>query len=68
VARITIEDCLEKIENRFSLVLLAAERVRQLEKGSKPLVETKNENVVAALREIAAGKVKTAKENINVDS
>lgn len=59
---------LEKIENRFALVLLATERVRQLEKGSKPLVETKNENVVVVLREIAAGKVKTAKEDINADS
>ena len=68
MARITIEDCLEKIENRFALVLLAAERVRQLEKGSKPLVETKNENAVIALREIAAGKVKTAKEDINADN
>ena len=68
MARITVEDCLEKIENRFALVLLAAERVRQLEKGSKPLVETKNENAVIALREIAAGKVKTAKEDINADN
>jgi len=68
MARITIEDCLEKIENRFALVLLAAERVRQLEKGSKPLVKTKNETVVIALREIAEGKVKTAKEEINADN
>ena len=53
---------LEKIENRFALFLLAAERVRQLEKGSKPLVETKNENVVVVLRGIAAGNVKAAAE------
>ena len=65
MARITIEDCLEKVENRFTLVLLAAERVRQLEKGAKPLVETKNEKAVTALREIAAEKITTAKEDVN---
>lgn len=58
MARITIEDCLKKEENRFALVHLAAKRVRQLLKGAKPLVNvSKNKEVVVALREIAAGKV-----------
>ena len=62
MARITVEDCLEKIDNRFAIIHVAAERVRQLDKGSKRLVNCKNENAVAALREIAAGKV-MIKEN-----
>ena len=57
MARITIEDCLEKVENRFSLVLLAAERTKQLFKGSSPLIKADNKEGVTALREIAAGKV-----------
>ena len=57
MARVTVEDCLEKIENRFALVLITAERVKQLNKGSKRLLNCKNENPVTALREIAAGKV-----------
>lgn len=57
MARITVEDCLEKIDNRFEIIHVAAERVRQLDKGSKRRVMCKNENAVAALREIAAGKV-----------
>ncbi len=61
MARVSIEDCLEKIENRFDLVLLAAERTKQLYKGSHPLVECKeNKEVVTVLREIAAGKVRKA--------
>jgi DNA-directed RNA polymerase subunit omega len=66
MARITVEDCLEKLGNRFALVILAAERVRQFDKGSKPLVNTKNEKVVNALREIAAGKI-TTKEPLPAD-
>jgi DNA-directed RNA polymerase subunit omega len=58
MARITIEDCLRTVDNRFSLVHLAAKRARQLEKGSTRLVNCENENAVASLREIAAGKVK----------
>ena len=58
MARITVEDCIEKIGNRFAIIHAAAERVRQLDKGSKRLVNCKNENAVTALREIAAGKVK----------
>lgn len=58
MARITVEDCLERVENRFSLVLVAAERTKQLVKGREPLVTNDEENkeVVMALREIAAGK------------
>jgi DNA-directed RNA polymerase subunit omega len=60
MARITIEDCLEKVENRYELVHLAAKRVKQLRDGAEPLVNAKNKDVVIALREIAAGKVKHA--------
>jgi DNA-directed RNA polymerase subunit omega len=58
MARVTVEDCLEKVDNRFLLVMLAAKRVKQLYKGARPLIENKadNKNVVLALREIAAGK------------
>ncbi|MEK7210484.1 MAG: DNA-directed RNA polymerase subunit omega [Candidatus Binatota bacterium] len=58
MARITVEDCLNKIPNRFELVLLAAKRARQLFKGAKPLIESDNREVVVALREIAAGEVR----------
>ncbi len=62
MARITVEDCLEKIDNRFALVLLAARRTKQLLKGAQPLIErTENKPIVTALREIAAGKVAYAK-------
>lgn len=57
MARVTVEDCLEKVPSRFELVLLAARRAKQLLKGSRPLVETHNKEVVSALREVAAGKV-----------
>jgi DNA-directed RNA polymerase subunit omega len=63
MSRITVEDCLEKVNSRFELVLLAAKRARQLFKGAKPLIESDNREIVVALREIAAGKVrKTANE------
>jgi DNA-directed RNA polymerase subunit omega len=58
MARITVEDCLEKVGNRFELVLAAARRAKQLLKGAPPLVESDNKEVVTALREIAAGKVR----------
>jgi DNA-directed RNA polymerase subunit omega len=58
VARITVEDCLETESNRFALIVLAAERARQLAKGARPLVQCDNKPAVTALREIAAGKVK----------
>jgi len=58
VARITVEDCLKRVENRFKLVNAAARRVRQIREGSEYLVVSpKNEDIVVALREIAAGKV-----------
>ncbi len=58
MARITIEDCLKKVNNRFQLVHMAAQRVRQIREGSEYLVSSpKNEDIVVSLREIAAGKV-----------
>ena len=57
MARITIEDCLEKVENRYELVHLATKRVKQLRDGADRLVRSKNKDVVTALREIAAYKV-----------
>lgn len=60
MARITVEDCLEEIPNRFSLVLIAAERTKQLLRGSDAQIEDQrtNKEVVTALREIAAGAVR----------
>lgn len=58
MARITIEDCLGNLPNRFALVHLAIERVKQLRKGAQPLVKCKNREIVQALREIAKDKVK----------
>ena len=57
MARVTVEDCLEKVPNRFLLIHLTIERVKQLRKGAQPLVKSKNKEIVQALREIAAGKV-----------
>ena len=57
MARVTVEDCLEKVNNRFALTILAAERARQIAKGSRPLVQCDNKPAVTALREIAGGKV-----------
>lgn len=57
MARVTVEDCLEHEENRFALVILAAQRTRQLIKGAPALVHSKNRAAVTALREIAAKKV-----------
>jgi DNA-directed RNA polymerase subunit omega len=63
MARITVEDCLEHVDNRFQLVLLAAKRAKQLLKGSRPLLESENKEVVTALREIAGSKVKLAAQD-----
>jgi DNA-directed RNA polymerase subunit omega len=57
MARITVEDCLEQIPNRFQLVLSATYRARMLNQGHAPRVESKNKPAVTALKEIAAGKV-----------
>ncbi|MCX8044687.1 MAG: DNA-directed RNA polymerase subunit omega [Desulfobacterota bacterium] len=63
MARITIEDCLQKINNRFIIVHMAQQRTRQLLKGSQPLVHAPdNRQIVVSLREIAAGKVTLAPE------
>ena len=59
MARVTIEDCLDKISNRFTLVILVAKRLRQLLKGDQPMVTADNKQVVIALREVAAGKLPT---------
>ena len=65
VARITMEDCLKKVTNRFQLVNMVAKRVRQIRDGSEYLVHSpKNEDIIIALREIAAGKI-TLKEDDN---
>ena len=58
MARITIEDCLRRVPNRFMLVNLVAQRVRQIREGSEYLVSSpKNEDIVISLREVAAGRV-----------
>ena len=58
MARVTVEDCLEKVTNRFALVILGAERARQLASGGRALVHCDNKPVVTALREIANGQVR----------
>ena len=58
MARITIEDCLKRVQNRFLLVNMVAKRVRQIREGSEYLVSSpKNEDIVVSMREIAAGKI-----------
>lgn len=58
MARVTVEDCLKRIDNRFALVLIAAQRCRQLKDGAEPLVKhLKNKEAVTALREVEAEKV-----------
>lgn len=64
MARITVEDCLEKVSSRFELVMLASQRARQLFKGAKPLIDSENREVVVALREIASGKVKKVSKDL----
>ena len=64
MARLTVEDCLENVDNRYDLVLLAAKRARQIAFGAEPLIkEDKDKPTVLALREIAAGLV--TPKNIN---
>ncbi|MCX5861156.1 MAG: DNA-directed RNA polymerase subunit omega [Desulfomonile sp.] len=58
MARVTVEDCLEKVENRFALVILASKRTKELKRGAPLLVRDRdNREVVMALREIARGQV-----------
>lgn len=62
MARITVEDCLKKGYNKFMLVHLAAKRIVQMRKGKEPLVECNNREIVTALREIEAGRVRMRPE------
>lgn len=63
MARITVEDCMKRVQNRFLLVNMVAKRVRQIREGAEYLVSApKNEDIVVALREIAAGKIVLKKE------
>ena len=64
MARITVEDCLSKIPDRFELVMLASMRAKQLFKGAKPLIDSDNREVVVALREIAAGVIRRAAKEL----
>ena len=65
MARITVEDCLEQIDNRFALVHIASKRTKLLLKGSPTLItKPKNKDIIIALREIAAGKVRLAQEPV----
>ncbi len=58
MARVTVEDCLDNVENRFELVMVAAKRARQISNGQEALVEEENDKpTVIALREIAEGKI-----------
>ncbi len=69
MARITIEDCLRQIPNRFMLVNMVARRVRQIREGSEYLVKSpKNEDVVISLREIAAGRLTLKPESAYVEA
>ena len=65
MARITVEDCLEKIDNRFEMVLTATKRARQISNGADPLVEEENDKpTVIALREIADGLVDSERVDV----
>ena len=58
MARVTVEDCIDKVTNRFELVMVAAQRARKIGSGAAPLIERDDDkNPVIALREIAEGKV-----------
>ena len=58
MARITVEDCLQKVDKRFALVMLGVKRSKQLYAGADPLVKCENKEIITALREIAANQVK----------
>ncbi len=64
MARITVEDCLSQVNNRFTLIHMAAKRVRQLRKGAEPTVISRNKDIVVSLREIAAGTVKKVEKKL----
>jgi DNA-directed RNA polymerase subunit omega len=68
MARITVEDCLERQSNRFALVRLASRRAKQLLSGDIPVIDTKgNKAIVSALREIADGRVRFRRADIEGD-
>ncbi len=71
MARVTVEDCLRNVKNRFDLVLKASKRSREIERGDEPLVEYENDKpTVLALREIAAGlhkKTKSLEEELKIE-
>lgn len=58
MARVTVEDCLEEVKNRFGLVHITALRAKELMKGARPVYTCKNREIVTALREVAAHRVK----------
>ncbi|MBR4742378.1 MAG: DNA-directed RNA polymerase subunit omega [Desulfovibrio sp.] len=64
MARITVEDCQERVNNRFLLVQMAIKRVHQYREGYESLLDSKNKEAVTALREIAAGKVRPDDETL----
>lgn len=64
MARVTVEDCLKNVENRFALVHVASKRAQELLKGARALYPCKNKEIVTALREIADGKVKMIIEEL----
>lgn len=70
MARLTVEDCLKHVDNRFNLVLLASKRARQLAMGATPLVVVENDKpTVLALREIAEGKItQDSFEKLNINT
>ena len=57
MARVTVEDCLVRIPNRFALIHLATKRALQLKRNAEPLIETENKECVTALREVGEGKI-----------
>jgi DNA-directed RNA polymerase subunit omega len=63
MARITVEDCLQRIPNRFQLALVTVQRAKMLLRGARPLVESDNKDIVTSLREIAAAEVKLVQDN-----
>jgi DNA-directed RNA polymerase subunit omega len=66
MARISIEDCMKKVDNRFLLVNIVVKRVRQIREGSDYLVSSpNNEDIVVSLREVAAGKVISQEADLN---
>ena len=66
MARITVEDCLKQIPNRFELALAATYRARQLAQGHTPKIESRDKPTVVALREIAAGRVRYHRPSVEV--